>query len=302
MTRTRFLRIGLAAAFALAASASSVLGFTPATQNVPPGKSMLFRVQAPGGGATVYLFGSVHLMNDDAAKLPAVVDSAFAKARVVAFETSLDTLKMRAAEMLMRAQYRDGATLRSSLSPAAYARADSIVKSYGLPIEQLNGFKPWFVSLALTQLALQRANFRADLGADMQLNARAKHQSKTVTSLEPVDFQLGLFDSILPEDQERMLMQTEPPDSAVRALSRITEIWMSGNTVRLDSLLNSRLSQSRGLFATLITNRNRDWVPKIERFAKGSDDVLVVVGAAHLVGKEGVLEMLKAKGYSIEQM
>jgi uncharacterized protein YbaP (TraB family) len=301
MTHTRFLRIGLAAALAFTSTVSTALAFTPA-QRVPPGKSMLFRVKAPNSGATVYLFGSVHLLNDGAAKLPAVVDSAFAKARVVAFETSLDTLQMRAAEMLMRAQYRDGATLRSSLSPAAYAKADSIVKAYGLPIEQLNGFKPWFVSLALTQVALQRANFRADLGADAQLNARAKQQSKTVTSLEAVDFQMGLFDSIMPEDQEKMLMQTESPDSTARSLSRITEIWMTGNTVRLDSLLNSRLSQSRGLFATLITNRNRDWIPKLEQFAKGKDDVFVVVGAAHLVGKEGVLEMLKAKGYSIEQM
>jgi uncharacterized protein YbaP (TraB family) len=56
------------------------------------------------------------------------------------------------------------------------------------------------------------------------------------------------------------------------------------------------------LFATLVTDRNKSWMPKIEQLLGGKDDVLVVVGAAHLVGKEGVLEMLKAKGYLVEQM
>jgi uncharacterized protein len=302
MTHIRFSRI--AAALLLAGSSVAPAFAAPVRPHVAPApaKSMLFRVRAPNSSATIYLLGSVHLLSPDAAKLPATVDSAFAKSKVVAFETSLDTVQMRAQELLGRAQYKNGATLRSSLSAPTLAHVDSMLRGYGLSLDQVNAFKPWFVSLIMSQLVMQKANFKADLGVDMQLNARAKSVGKSVIGLEPVDFQLGLFDTIAPEDQEKMLMQAEGPDSTMHQLMFIKDAWLEGNTGKLDSLLNSRMGRSASLFAKLVTDRNKSWIPKIEQLANGKDDALVVVGAAHLVGKEGVLELLRAKGYTIEQM
>ena len=301
MTHSRLLRIGVAVA--LATNTSLALA-APARPRVAPApaRSMLFRVRAPNGGATIYLLGSVHLLSPDAAQLPATVDSAFAKSKVVAFETSLDTVQMRAQELLGRAQYKGGATLSSSISAATAAHTDSLLRSYGLSIAQVNAFKPWFVSMLMSQLVMQKANFKADLGVDMQLNARAKSASKSVIGLEPVDFQLGLFDTISPEDQEKMLMQGQGPDSTMHQLMTIKDAWVAGNTVKLDSLLNSQMGRSASLFAKLVTDRNKSWIPKLEELARGKDDALVVVGAAHLVGKEGVLALLKAKGYTVEQL
>ena len=303
MSKSRLFRISLAVGFNLALGATVASAIAPAPRHLtPPGKTMLFRVRAPSGGPTIYLLGSVHLLSPDAAKLPASVDSAFAKSRMVAFETSLDTIQLRAAEMLMRARYTNGATLRSSLTPAGAAKADSLLKTFGLSIDQLAPFKPWAASLVMTQLVIQKAGFKPELGVDMQINARAKEANKPVVGLETVDFQLGLFDSIAPEDQEKLLTSGVSADSSVKQLVQIKDVWVQGNATKLDSLLNSQMGQAPGLFSALITNRNRDWIPKIEKFLKGTDDVLVVVGAAHLVGKEGVIELLKAKGYSIEQM
>jgi hypothetical protein len=274
----------------------------PFAREVPAAaKTMLFRVRAPSGGATVYLLGSVHLL-PEASTLPAVVDSAFAKAGVVAFETSLDSLQMRAPELLARAQFQNGATLRSTLSPAGAAKADSLLQTYGITLDRVNQFKPWFVYLVMTQLVLSKADFKAEYGVDMQLNARAKQANKPIVGLEAVDFQLGLFDSISPADQERMLIESDPPDSSVKQLRLIKDAWASGDAARLDSLINAEASYSASSLATLVTNRNKNWIPKIEQMLKGKSDALVVVGAAHLVGKEGVVELLKAKGYSVEQM
>jgi len=264
-------------------------------------KHMLFRVRGPNG-ATVFLLGSVHLLSPESATLPQEVDAAFAQAKSVGFETSIDTLQMRAQELLMRAQYANGATLRGSLSPATIAHADSLVKSYGMSIDQLNGFKPWFISVVLTQLVLQKMNFKAELGVDMQLHAKAKAASKPEFGLESTDFQLGLFDSMSPQDQEKMLKEVVAPDSAAKQLKAIRDAWSSGDAPALDSLLNSGMKDSPGIFAALITNRNRSWVPKLESLIRGKDDALVVVGAGHLVGKEGVVELLRAKGYTIEQL
>jgi uncharacterized protein len=297
-------------AFAALASAPALAQHAPARATVStpaashaPGvaKHMLYRAHGPKG-ATVYLLGSVHLLTPDAATLPAEVDSAFAHAKTVAFEVSLDSMMMRSQELLLRGRYANGATLRSSLSPATIAKLDTILPEYGLTLDQVNGFKPWVVALVLAQQVMAGAHFQPQLGVDAQLNARAHTTGKPVMGLESVDFQLGLFDSLSPADQEKMLLEERPPAEEAKDLTKIKDAWVAGDAAALDSLLNSRMTSAPGLLATLLTNRNRSWMPKLEAMLQGSDDVLVVVGAGHLVGKQGVVEMLRAKGYTIEQM
>ena len=300
----RFFRPALAAAAALLLIAGSARAAAPAPRpqlGANTAKHMLFRVRGPNG-ATVYLLGSVHLLSPESSTLPPEVDAAFAQAKSVGFETSIDTLQMRAMELMTRAQYSNGATLRGSVSAATAAHADSLVKSYGMSLDQLNGFKPWFVSMLLSQLVLRKMDFRPELGVDMQLHVKAKAASKPVFGLESTDFQLGLFDSMSAQDQEKMLKDLVAPDSAVKQLTAIRDAWSAGNGAALDSLLNNGMKDSPGVYAAMITNRNRSWIPKLESLIRGKDDALVVVGAAHLVGKDGVVELLRAKGYTIEQL
>jgi uncharacterized protein YbaP (TraB family) len=113
---------------------------------------------------------------------------------------------------------------------------------------------------------------------------------------------MGLFDSISPSDQESMVLETSLPDSTAIEMTKIKDAWVSGDVAGLDKLLNKSMAMSPGMFATLVTNRNRSWIPKIAAMLNGKSDALVVVGAAHLVGKQGVVEMLRAQGYKIEQM
>jgi uncharacterized protein YbaP (TraB family) len=304
---TTILKLALATAAALAggvrpsdAQARAVaLEAHPAP--VTSSKHILYRVRGPKG-ATVYLLGSVHLLNADAATLPPEVDSAFARARSVTFETSLDSAMARGAEMMMRGRYSDGKTLRGTMSPAHAAKADSLLHAYGLSLDQVNGLKPWLVSLVMAQLAMQRLNFQPQYGVDMQLNARAKQASKPVLGLESVDFQMGLFDALTPADQERMLVESDGPEATAKQLGAIRDAWSHGDAAGLDSMINARMADAPTLLDALVLNRNRSWIPKIETMLQGSDDALVVVGAGHLVGKQGVVALLKAKGYTIEQM
>lgn len=263
-------------------------------------RHMLFRVHGPNG-ATLYLLGSVHLLSADAT-LPPQVDTAFEHAKTVSLEMCPDSVQPRAAELMMRGRFSNGSTLRSTLSPSALPKVDSLLRSYGLTVDQVNGFKPWFVSMLLSQVAMQKMGFQPQYGVDMQLNARAKAAGKPVLGLESPEFQIGMFDGLSAADQEQMLVEGTPPDEAAKELAMIRDAWSAGDAAALDSLLNSRLENAPGLRSTLLTNRNRNWLPKLEEMIKGSDDALVVVGAGHLVGKDGVISMLRAKGYKIEQM
>jgi len=97
-------------------------------------------------------------------------------------------------------------------------------------------------------------------------------------------------------------LQSVGPDSSARMLVKIKDAWATGDVETLDRLLNEGLKDSPALFEKLVTKRNSAWVPKIDELLKRKDDALVVVGAAHLVGKVGLVELLRAKGYVVEQM
>jgi uncharacterized protein YbaP (TraB family) len=152
------------------------------------------------------------------------------------------------------------------------------------------------------QNVMARAHFETKYGVDMQLNARAHTANKTIVGLESVETQLGLFDSLSPADQEKMVLQSSGPDSSSRILMKIKDAWTTGDVSALDNLLNEGLKDVPSLFARLVTDRNAAWIPRIEEMVKSRDDALVVVGAGHLVGKKGVVEMLRAKGYAVDQM
>ncbi|MGH7617168.1 MAG: TraB/GumN family protein [Gemmatimonadaceae bacterium] len=280
--------------------AASIAASIAAVRPAPP-RHMLFRVSGPHG-ATVYLLGSVHLLNPEAGTLPPEVDSAFARAKVVAFETSLDSLQARAPELLALARNAPGTTLRSLLTPAGGAKADSILKGYGLSVDALAQFKPWFAAIAMTQIVIQRAHFQPQYGVDAQINLRAHAANKPTTGLESVDFQMHLFDSFTPAQQEEMLLSASPLDSSAAELVSIKDAWVAGNTAKLDSVLNNSMRDSPALFDKIVVERNKSWIPKIDAMLQGTTDALVVVGAAHLVGKQGVVEMLRAQGYTVDQL
>lgn len=281
------------------AMAISLVSVAAAGQTTP--KHMLFRVRGPSG-ATVYLLGSVHLLDSAGGALPAVVDSAFSHARTVVFETSLDSVMARGQELVALAQYPAGASVETEYPKADVAKIDSLLGAYGIPFAAVRQFKPWFLSLLLEQTVMQRAGFQAQYGVDEQLDARAKTSSKPVKGLESVDFQLHLFDSLSPAEQEKMLLESDPPDSAARELTRVRGAWLAGDTATLDSALNKSAHESPALWNTLVASRTKSWVPKIEAMLNGKDDVLVVVGAGHLVGREGLIALLKARGYRVEQL
>lgn len=305
---TTLLRLSIAAGLALATFAGGGASQTPrqsAPTNAPtpvdPPKHILYRVHGPNG-ATVYLLGSVHLLSADASSLPPQVDTAFECAHSVTLETNLDSAMARGPELLMRGRFTDGQTLRGSLSPENAAAVDSLLRGFGVTLDQVNSFKPWFVSMLIAQMSLQKMNFQPQYGVDIQINTRAKQAHKPVYGLESVDFQLGMFDRLPVADQQRLLIDSDPLDAAARELGAIRDAWTHGDAFALDSLINRRMGEAPALLDALLISRNRAWIPKIEALITGHDDALVVVGSGHLVGKQSVVELLRAKGYTVDQM
>jgi len=275
-------------------------------QNAPSaaanGRGLIWTVERDG--RTGWLVGSLHLLTADAYPLPVALDEAFARADVLVEEVNPDELKEPAAAMqlLAKAMYPPGTTLQSQVSKETFDKIARRAAAAGLPIERLQSFKPWMVALTLVGLELQRGGFDASLGLDQHFLTRAPAAGKTVRTLETALEQIDFLESLGPQLQDGLVAATlDGAETELAQVQKIAAAWKAGDTAPIERLL---LADMKGVdtkvYDTLLVGRNRRWVPKLEEcFA--TQRCFVVVGAAHLVGPDGLVTTLRAKGYTVTQ-
>lgn len=263
-----------------------------------------FLWKATGKGSVVYLAGSIHMLSPDFYPLNPVFDDAFKDSDLLVEEVDLGEMLGPGSQMqaLMRGMLPAGQTLDKVLSPETLALVTKAAKDLGAPIEALQRFKPWMLALTLEGLELASAGFDPELGLDKHFYDLAKEGGKAVQGLETVDYQLSRLDEMTQAQQDRMLAQTLKEIATEKAsVAKLTTAWKTGDADAVAKLVLGNLKQEPVLYERLLVERNKNWLPKIEALFSRKGHALVLVGAAHLVGPDGLIAMLKAKGYSIEQ-
>ncbi len=268
-----------------------------------PDRAMLWKVQGPAG-ESAYLLGSIHLLRDGAYQERPSFQRAFAETEALVLEVDMGEMAAPAARRLFaqRGTYASDGSLRSSLPPEVYARVEAEAKELGLPMEILDPMRPWLCSLTLTSVKLMALGFQPEHGVDVHFHRLAHEAGRTVHPLETVDFQVGLFADLPPKAQAEMLAQTlEELDAVEENLGGIVIAWERGDTATMEQLLLAGLRDYPQLHRMMITERNRAWLEKIEALMGDKRPLLVVVGTAHMVGPEGLVSLLRERGYRVEQ-
>lgn len=261
--------------------------------------------KASRGQSVVYLVGSVHLLSKDYYPLSPALDKAFKETDLLVEELHLGQMAQVESQMtiLMRGMLPSGQTLDKVVTPATFALVSERVKSLGLPIEPLSRFKPWALALTLLGLEWQAAGFDADLGLDKHFYDQAVAAGKEVQGLETIEFQISRFDEMSMEEQDRMLASTlRELETEKASVTTLANAWKAGDAPTVEKIVLQELRQEPRMYQRLLVERNKDWMPKIEALFSRKGRAFVVVGAAHLVGPDGLLAQLKAKGYAIEQL
>ena len=270
------------------------------SQPAPVRRPLLWVVE--DADSRVYLLGSVHALPAGTDVLPGPAAAAYADAEAVAFEVDLDGAAEAAASAATRAVATDGVALSKRLGPADAARLDRRLQAAGLRLAQFDGFEPWFVALLLAQVPDGPARFSVEAGVDVQLFARAGADGKERLGLETVDDQVGALDGLPVKDQLAFLREALHDDSE-GGLAGLVAAWEAGDAEALAALVSDGLDASPALRQRVFTDRNARWLPQIEALlARSGEDVLVVVGAGHLVGPGSVVEMLRARGLVVERV
>lgn len=258
---------------------------------------------------SVYLLGSFHMLKPGDLPLPEEVDRAFEDSTSLLFE--VDPAVLEAPETVAEAQrymgFDDGKTTLSSVIPKETAeRLDTLLSAGGNSLQAVEQYEPWAVSTILSLGLMQAMGFRQDLGVDRWMAERAAKAGKPAGGLETAADGLAALDAVpYPEQVHDLDDFLDDPQRVINRLQVMHDDWRSGDVAGLAQLMQTELvDKSPDTYRLVVVQRNRNWLPQVERRLAGEhrDNTLVVVGAMHLLGPDGLVEQLRAKGYKVERV
>ena len=258
-----------------------------------------------GEANRVYLLGSVHLLRADDHPLPRVFEEAYEDAEALIMELDMDDLDPAAMQATTNrlGMIKDERTLKDYLGDALYEQAVAAAAAIDIPFDMLAKTEPWYAAITIEQLVLMRIGFNPMFGVEMHLTMKAQQDGKEITGLETVDEQLAFLDGLSIDAQNELLMQTLAEGDEIETLmDDMVRAWRVGDTEFLESAMLDDIARFPELYRAIVVDRNRRWVDEIEALLDDRDDYLVVVGALHLIGSDGVPALLRQRGIRAGQL
>lgn len=265
-----------------------------------PAKDFLWRVRSPT--ATVYLLGSVHFLRSSDYPLPASFDSAYNAVQQVVFEADLDELSSPnfISYVLSKGVYPAGQTIQSSLSASTYQKLQSFSVSHSRTSNYFDPYRPWFASATVVGFLAQDAGLQDTLGVDRHYFDAAKAAGKTRLYLETPSFQIDMLAGV--PEAEYVSALGSAIDAGAQPVIALVNAWKAGDLVALNQLTEASRLSSPELYRRVFLNRNTNFVAQIESFLRQSKTTLVIAGAGHFVGTNGVVNLLRNRRKIVLQL
>ena len=266
-------------------------------------KSFLWKIQSKTN--TVFVFGSIHYLKKEFYPLDEKIENSFTQSDILAVEANINDIKRGDIQKLVgSAFYPDNETLEKNVSVETYEMVKKELGGLSLPADVINKERPWFLALTFTSLETLKLGFDPRYGIDNYFLSKAT--GKKIFELESFDYQISLFSKLSDKDQELFLLYTLKDLNVLRQeLDGLIQAWNSGDTKSMELILTKSLEEDKRLspiYEKLVYERNREMASKIEDYLKRKETYFVIIGAGHLVGDQGIIQILKGKGFLVEQL
>ncbi|KGM53378.1 hypothetical protein N799_08865 [Lysobacter arseniciresistens ZS79] len=255
----------------------------------------------------IYLLGSFHLLKAGDYPVSEDIEQAFAAAERVVFEVAPEQLDApdTGQRFLAAAGYENGRSLSKVMPSRLYEKLRRLLARQGQGIAQIEAYEPWFVNLSLLLGLARSLEFSPDQGLDRYLIGRATKAGKPTAGLETLQDQLDALDATPLDEQLTSLREfLDRPQEMPGLLDELHQAWRDGDVEALDVLTRRDMREKTPeTYRLLNVERNDRWVPALQAMLDDNgDDALVVVGALHLLGDDGVVEKLRDAGYDVERI
>lgn len=269
------------------------------------GKSFLWKIESDGGSS--YLLGSIHMLKKEVYPLKEVIEQAFEQTGVLAVEADVSDAKMAETGMkiIQKGMYQGEETLKDNISEKTFQMAQKKLDELGMSIDGFKKFKPWMLALTFTSMQLMKMGYNPNYGIDKYFLEKAAGK-KEIRELEGLEYQVKLFDSFSKEESETFLISNiMEADHMVKEVENMVDAWLSGDVKKMEKLLTENIKKYPGLdraYKKLLEVRNQRMVEKIITYLKSGENYFIIAGAAHMTGKEGIVQLLRDKGYTVAQL
>ncbi len=266
-------------------------------------ETCLWRATSTNG--TLHVLGSIHVLKPENYPLPSAIEKVYSESDNLVFEVDMREMTSPQTQQLIlsKALLQDDTTLESLLSQKVYQSLENELLNVELPIAAFSRFKPWFVGMTLTLTHIQRAGFKPELGIDQYIHQKALAQGKAIVGLETVQFQIDLIDSLAEGNQDDFMKRTLKDLRLIdEQVDDLREAWEKGNIEEIGALMHESFEEFPELYKRFVADRNTVWANQLDDMVRKDTSMLVVVGAAHFPGEEGLLKLLQKKGYKLEQL
>jgi len=254
-------------------------------------------------GHDISILGSIHALRPGDYPLPEAVTDAYEQADTVVFELDLANID---PESISAAIASTGLLPQGSLAqlfdPEDWRRADELARSMNIALDPLAGLKPWLAAMTIVQLRMVQLGYDPELGIDQHFTNLAIADEKPIIGLETLLQQLTMLDSMPAHEQQALFLQSlEEAQEMGVGLGDLVEAWRQGNSATLAEELGGSFNEFPELYQQLVIARNEAWTGQILAMDASTGDLLVVVGALHLVGPNSLIGMLEKRGLVLRQ-
>lgn len=262
------------------------------------------------GDKEMYLFGSIHATQDGAENLPDYVQKAFDECDYLAMELDTDSMMNdlgQALQLTQKLMYTDGTTIKDHISKETYDAAVKYLTEKGLYISYYDNFKPMMWISLLENAMYNDAGIDITKSMESIMTSKAKKANKKILEVENIDIQLGVFDNISDELADVMILsytQADPSEQA-KANNKLYEQWKHGEAIKdtdEDEIPDEYKEDYEKFSKAMLTDRNKGMADKAEEYMNNGKKVFFMVGAAHMYGDDGIVQLLKDRGYTVERV
>ena len=284
--KSRLLSVATVAAFA-------ALCFVPRTAVA---LSCVWKITDSNGGS-LYLGGSVHALQSSDYPLPAAYNRALNASSQLVFEDDPKASVKATKDLVRTGTYSKGDNLKNHVDPRTYNYIRRFFALVNVSEDIFSKYRPWLINIVLSSPSSEHWQ----LGVERYLQRRAG--GKSVSGLESPKEHNSFFVGLSDRESEALLLilfinaGREGPsgDSMIKA-------WRRGDADMISTSVRDSFRDFPSLGRRLVDERNRNWLPKIESYLRSGHTHFIVVGAGHMGGPDGLLAMLRALGYKIEQI
>ena len=261
--------------------------------------SCVWKVTSPQGG-TLYLGGSVHALRSKDYPLPLPFNRALQASSRLVFEVDPAALKGTTKKLVKAGQYSGSDDLKKHVDPRTYDYVRRFFALRGIPEQKFSHYRPWLIEIMLEAAPSENTQ----LGVEEYLKTRAVAEHKPIDGLESTEEHMLPFVGLSDRQSEALLLvffvnlgRTDLPQGV-----KMLDAWHHGDVEALSAELRGAYQDFPAFYERLISDRNRRWIPKIEDYIKRRETVFVVAGAGHFGGRDGVVALLRERGYTVEQL